>query len=77
VVGGQTGAKPTAFTRVTARKGRAYGRTFLLRIKQNTKWGNFFSIYILNTVQNYTQLIVQQTMEQYFLYSSEKILCMQ
>jgi hypothetical protein len=39
VVGGQTGAKPTAFTRVTARKGRAYGRTFLLRIKQNTKWG--------------------------------------
>jgi hypothetical protein len=38
VVGRQTGAKPTVFARVTARKGRAYGISFFLRIKQKTKW---------------------------------------
>lgn len=40
VVGGQTGAKPTAFAGVATRKGRAYARTFFSRIKWEIKGGN-------------------------------------
>lgn len=46
VVGGQTGAKPTAFAGAATGKGRAYARTFFSRIKQETKWGKklFFQL---------------------------------
>uniref|UniRef100_A0A9L0RCG2 Lys-63-specific deubiquitinase n=1 Tax=Equus caballus TaxID=9796 RepID=A0A9L0RCG2_HORSE len=49
VVGGQTGAKPTAFAGAATGKGRAYARTFFSRIKQETKWGKMkISRYKIN-----------------------------
>ena len=67
VAGRQTGAKPTAFAGVATRKGRAYARTFFLRIKQETKWGKkllFSNLCIKHGLKIRIQEMCRQTMEQ-------------